>query len=139
MAITKYQVLRDNVYSISETMDLLIADGWQPVGAPFISGDWVYQTVIQGTLDGGGSGGGGDPVTIVVADISDATELGATLMQVTTPAEARTAIGAGTSSLSIGTTATTAAAGNHTHAGFASASDLSDLADRVEALETAAG
>lgn len=51
-----------------------------------------------------------------------------------TQAAARTAIGAGTSNLAVGTTATTAAAGNHTHgaatattAGFMSAADKAKL------------
>lgn len=39
----------------------------------------------------------------------------------------------------IGTTATTAAAGNHTHADLAKATDLAALTARVEALEAAAG
>lgn len=39
---------------------------------------------------------------------------------------------------SIGTTATTAAAGNHTHADLAKAADLTALAARVKALEDAA-
>ena len=41
------------------------------------------------------------------------------LIQKVTAAAARTAIGAGTSSLTIGTTASTAAAGNHTHSSYA--------------------
>lgn len=66
-----------------------------------------------------------------------------------TQAEARTAIGAGTSSLAIGTTATTAAAGNHNHAvvahaasGLAAAASIQALAQalsaRIKALEDAA-
>ncbi|MGO2634435.1 MAG: hypothetical protein ACTH9H_11870 [Galactobacter sp.] len=39
----------------------------------------------------------------------------------------------------VGTTATTAAAGNHTHADLAKATDLAALTARVEALETPAG
>lgn len=50
-------------------------------------------------------------------------------------AAARAAIGAGTSSLSIGTTSDTAAAGDHTHADYAAA--LADLESRVAALEGA--
>ncbi|MFW3040250.1 hypothetical protein ACNQJ9_26190, partial [Pseudomonas aeruginosa] len=61
----------------------------------------------------------------------------------------REAIGAGTSSLAIGTTATTAAAGNHNHAiaedagsGLAAAPDLQTafiaLSTRIKALESAA-
>lgn len=53
--------------------------------------------------------------THVVADISDASEIGADLMQATDPGNARSIIGAGTSNLTIGTTGSTAAAGNHVH------------------------
>lgn len=53
-------------------------------------------------------------------------------------AAARTAIGAGTSNLAIGTSASTAAAGNHNHNGvYATAADLAALVARVEALESA--
>lgn len=46
------------------------------------------------------------------AEISNATAIGRSVLTAATPADARTAIGAGTSSLAIGTTASTAAAGN---------------------------
>lgn len=90
-----------------------------------------------------GGGGEGDAVTWdtlsgkpeVIAAGSDASE-------------ARTAIGAGTSSLAIGTTASTAAAGNHNHAvtadaasGLAAAANIQALAvalsARIKALEDA--
>ena len=51
-------------------------------------------------------------VTIVVNDISNATTTGKAVMLATSAANARTLIGAGTSDLAIGTTGTTAAAGN---------------------------
>ena len=55
-----------------------------------------------------------------------------------TAAAARSAIGAGTSSLAIGTTASTAAAGNHNHdSTYATTADLAALVARVEALESA--
>lgn len=53
--------------------------------------------------------------TVTVANITDASTTGRTLLQSGDAAAARTAIGAGTSSLALGTTAATAAAGNHTH------------------------
>ena len=54
-------------------------------------------------------------------------------------AAARTSIGAGTgnSNLAIGTTGTTAAAGDHTHADLSAA--IAGLTARVEALESAEG
>lgn len=57
--------------------------------------------------------GGGD-VEITSESISDASAVGKELLTASTAAAARTAIGAGTSSLAIGTTASTAKAGNYT-------------------------
>lgn len=47
------------------------------------------------------------------ADISDATDIGKSLLKAATVAAARTAIGAGTSNLAIGTTSTTALKGDY--------------------------
>ena len=73
--------------------------------------------------------------------ISDSTAIGRSILTATTASLARTAIGAGTSSLELGTTASTAAAGNHTHTlvststnGFMAASDKVKL----NAIETEA-
>lgn len=52
-----------------------------------------------------------------------------------TQEEARNSIGAGTSNLEIGTTSSTAAAGNHSHSDYATVTALNDLVARVEALE----
>lgn len=95
--------------------------------------------------------GGGVPVEIASEDITDATAIGISVLTATDAAAARTAIGAGTSDLEIGTTASTAAAGNHTQAATtvnvaADATNgitagnlqvvLSALAARIVALET---
>lgn len=93
-------------------------------------------------------GGGGGPTTVTWDDIEDKPAI---IAAGATQTEARTAIGAGTSNLTIGTTgttalagntallalgttATTAAAGNHTHgaattsaAGFMSSADKTKL------------
>lgn len=53
--------------------------------------------------------------THTTAEISDASEVGKQVLSATSVEEARAVIGAGTSSLVLGTTATTAAAGDHTH------------------------
>lgn len=66
-----------------------------------ISGTAAAPTVTGGTHHGH-----------TASQISDATTVGRALMVAVDGAAARTAIGAGTSSLSIGTTSTTAAAGN---------------------------
>ncbi|MGZ7496157.1 hypothetical protein ACXM2N_03550 [Corynebacterium sp. ZY180755] len=53
--------------------------------------------------------------THTTGEISDASELGRQVLSAGSADEARAVIGAGTSSLVLGTTATTAAAGDHTH------------------------
>src|SRR5690554_6563283 len=60
----------------------------------------------------------GTPTEITSSDITDATNVGVSLLTAEDEESARTAIGAGTgnSNLEIGTTASTAAAGNHDHA-----------------------
>lgn len=91
----------------------------------------------------GGSGGGGS------VDWDSINGKPAVIAAGATAAEARTAIGAGTSNLAIGTTASTAAAGNHNHAvtadaasGLAAAANIQALAvalsARIKALEDAA-
>lgn len=57
-------------------------------------------------------GGGGD-VTVNIDDVVGVTSVGLSVAKATTQANARTAIGAGTSNLTLGTTPTTAKAGNY--------------------------
>ncbi|WP_396902681.1 hypothetical protein [Mycolicibacterium sp.] len=83
------------------------------------------------------------------ADISDASATGQSVLKAADAAAARTAIGAGTSSVVIGTGGAQAAAGNHTHnAGQVTATAvdggtattvqgiLAELAARIAAVET---
>ncbi|GAB3213316.1 hypothetical protein GCM10027294_43730 [Marinactinospora endophytica] len=56
--------------------------------------------------------------THTVDQVTDATAVGRSVMTAADAAAARSAIGAGTSSLALGTTGTTAAAGNHSHPGL---------------------
>lgn len=75
-----------------------------------VANDVKLGDIIQ-SLQSGSSGG-----TSVTSDqITDATAVGKSLLKAADAAAARTAIGAGTSNLALGTTASTAAAGNHTH------------------------
>lgn len=62
------------------------------------------------------------PAAPTADTLSGATAVGKSVMKATDAAAARSAIGAGTSNLALGTTATTAAAGNHIH----SYNDLTD-------------
>lgn len=106
-------------------------------------GDVLYRAAQErvgewGAPPAGGGGGGGLPPSYpstwpstfpasahshTTTDISNATTLGRNLLTAASQQAAREAIGAGTgngtSNLSIGTTASTAAAGNHTHAASA--------------------
>ncbi|WP_326678515.1 hypothetical protein [Streptomyces sp. NBC_01237] len=88
--------------------------------------------------------------THTAAQVSDATATGRSVLTAADPAAVRTAIGAGTSSLALGTTAATAAAGNHTHAATAVTATaigpgtattvqgvLAELAARITTLEGA--
>lgn len=52
-------------------------------------------------------------ITITAADVSDATTVGRNVMKAESASAARSAIGAGTSNLTLGTTASTALAGNY--------------------------
>jgi hypothetical protein len=53
--------------------------------------------------------------THTASQVSDSTATGRSVLTATDAVAARTAIGAGTSTLALGSTGTTAAAGNHTH------------------------
>lgn len=64
---------------------------------------------LDNLLGDGGSGGSAS-----VDTLEGATDTGKSVMKAASPAAARTAIGAGTSSLALGTTGTTAKAGNYT-------------------------
>ena len=112
MAITQYKVVKAPVQDAESVIGEWLAKGWQPLGAPVMvesNSSSIFQAMTIGTADGGGGSG---PVTIVVADISDATDTGKAVMLAADQAAARAAIGAGTSSLAVGTTAATALAGN---------------------------
>jgi hypothetical protein len=57
--------------------------------------------------------GGGGSTGVTAANITDATAVGRQVITAANPAAVRTAIGAGTSNLAIGTTNTTAKAGDY--------------------------
>jgi hypothetical protein len=75
------------------------------------------------------SGGGTGTGTVTAASIIDATSIGRDLIAASVDAPtARAIIGAGTSSLALGTTAGTAAAGNHGHV----AATITDLVETIQ-------
>lgn len=141
MAYTAYRVLRAPIDKIEDLMTAAIADGWQPSGAPVLTApdtNMVYQAIVKGTPDGGGG-----PVTITVNDISDASQVGKSVLLADDGAAVRTEIGAGTSNLKVGTAATDAKAGNYTPPnvtttvnGLMIASDKDKL-DKIAASATA--
>jgi len=105
----------------------------------------VFVDAEGNPIDIGGGGGGG---SVTSNSITDATATGKAVLTSANQAAARTAIGAGTSNLAIGTTASTAAAGNHVHPASAITATaiapgtatnvqgiLAELAARVAALE----
>lgn len=87
------------------------------------------QTALNGKADTGH--------THTAAQISDATTVGRSVLTAADAVAARTAIGAGTSSLTLGSTASTAAAGNHTHT-HASLTDTTTIGTQVATAATAA-
>ncbi|CAM5400562.1 hypothetical protein [Corynebacterium variabile] len=104
----------------------------------------------QSTADGKA-----DPDDIPTAPTADtlsgATTVGRAVVKAATESAARSAIGAGTSNLALGTTSATAAAGDHTHTvadvtglqdaldGKVSTADFAAAIARIDALETPSG
>lgn len=80
--------------------------------------------------------------THLATDISDSTAVGRAVVKATDAAAARTAIGAGTSNLAIGTTSTTAMAGDRTFTktdvGLANVDNTADDAKPISALTATA-
>lgn len=76
------------------------------------NGAVAAQTAAEAAAAAAGEGGGGVS-EVTAAQITDATTVGRNVLKAATAAAARTAIGAGTSSLALGTTASTAKAGNY--------------------------
>jgi hypothetical protein len=112
MPITDYKVLRAPLDQIELIVSQAIEAGWQPYGAPVgvkTNSSELAQIVIKGTLDGGSGG----PSTVTSDDITDASVIGRSVLTAADAPAVRAAIGAGTSSLTIGTTAATAKAGNY--------------------------
>ena len=68
--------------------------------------------------------------------ISDATTVGRSVLAASSQAAARQAIGAGTSSLALGTTSATAAAGNHTHSQYATTTALESRTPEIRVVST---
>ena len=128
-----------------KTFSEQIVDSYASGGDPiFIRNGISYQYNPDGLKDYINSGSTG-PVTVTWGDVSDKP---AVIAAGADAATARSAIGAGTSNLAVGTTASTAAAGNHNHAvsadvdsGLAAAANLQAafvaLSARVKALEDA--
>lgn len=87
------------------------------VAAVLVETPMAYEKVVA-VVNPDGTPISTGPTTITSNDITDASTVGKAVLTAADAAAARAAIGAGTSSLTLGTTGTTAAAGNHTHAGL---------------------
>lgn len=137
MALDDYTILvSDTPEGLTAKVKAAAAAGLLPFGsiAVDVSQKHFAQAMVKGDVAGGGGGGGTLPIT--ADNITDASSVGKQVLTAADQAAARTAIGAGTgsSNLAIGATATTAAAGNHTHgaattaaAGFMSGADKAKL------------
>lgn len=108
-------VMRDGMSTLEAQCTALKAAGYAYYGSPCEVGGLPVQVMIKGNMpiEQGAGGGGGSGGTIVAADITDATAVGRNVLKAADQGAARTAIGAGTSNLAIGTTNTTAKAGNY--------------------------
>lgn len=82
-----------------------------PSASTYLRGDGTWAAVAGGVTSVAGRTG---VVTLTTADLTDATTVGKAVATAADAAAARTAIGAGTSNLAIGTTGSTAKAGNYT-------------------------
>lgn len=122
-----------------ETYVLLSAVGADDGVAPLVGGEVPAEYLPAGQ--------GGDPAWDDItgkpttfdttrAKVTDASTLGRTLMAVADAAAARTAIGAGTSSLGLGTSSTTAYRGD---LGAAATAGVADHETRIDALEAGGG
>src|SRR5699024_1836131 len=72
-------------------------------GDTFETVEDLFEAIASFSSEGGGGGAG--PTDVTADQISDATDVGKQVLTATNAAGARTAIGAGTSNLQIGTTA----------------------------------
>lgn len=108
----------DGLVRLSMQLADAVVDGFSPHGdiITLPSGDYVMVLVKGGDSGGGGTG------DITSAQITDASTVGKSVLTAASAAAARTAIGAGTSNLALGTTSTTAKAGDWKPA----AADISD-------------
>lgn len=134
MAITEVKVMSVPMDQVNKILSEQIADDYQLYAAPTSMDDnqgMLIVTLYKGTIDGGGSG------SVAVDDITDATTVGRSVLTAADAAAARTAIGAGTSNLVIGTTSNTAMAGNYTPPAATTA--IAGMVNQAAAVANAAG
>lgn len=111
MAIIRIRFRRGTAATWTSNNPTLLSGepGWESDTNKIKVGDGATAWNSLAYLVTGGGGGGG---SVASTDITDATTIGRQVLTASSQANARTAIGAGTSSLAIGTTSTTALAGN---------------------------
>lgn len=98
----------DGLVRLNEQLAAAVVGGFSPHGdiITLPSGDYVM-VLVKGGDSGGGTG------SITSAQITDASTVGKSVLTAANAAAARTAIGAGTSNLALGTTSATAKAGDY--------------------------
>jgi hypothetical protein len=127
--------------AIGTTAGTAKAGDWKPAAADITDATAIGQSVVKATTAAAARtaiGAGTSNLALgttastakagnyqpTAANISDATAVGRNVLKATDAAAARSAIGAGTSDLALGTTSSTAAAGNHTHTGYATTAQV---------------
>lgn len=97
-----------DVGALERAVKLMIPDGWRPNGPPVpLTNGQMCQSLVKG----GSNGGAGE---VSSEDITDATEVGRTVLTAADDVAVRAAIGAGTSDLELGSGASQAMPGNTT-------------------------
>ncbi len=131
MAITEVKVMSVPMDQVNKILSEQIADDYQLYAAPTSMDDnqgMLIVTLYKGTIDGG---------SVAVDDITDATTVGRSVLTAADAAAARTAIGAGTSNLVIGTTSDTAMVGDYTPPAATTA--IAGMVKQAAAVADAAG
>ena len=129
MAITEVKVMSVPMDQVNKILSEQIADDYQLYAAPTSMDDnqgMLIVTLYKGTIG-----------SVAVDDITDATTVGRSVLTAADAAAARTAIGAGTSNLVIGTTSDTAMVGNYTPP--AATTEIAGMVKQAAAVANAAG
>lgn len=76
MAYTNYKMIKAPINQIEALIATAIAEGWQPFGGPFVvfpADREIYQAVVKGTPDSGGSAPAPEEMTAQDAETGTST------------------------------------------------------------------